>query len=91
MPSIHVLRERAARATAARHHRMQWSPATNLSSFLGGTRYIQMAECRWCHAHVMLDTKPPANGIDIGGEAVALNCTKNPRFPPVASSSTMGV
>lgn len=27
-----------------------------------------------CGAYVSVDTRPPANGIDIGGEAVALNC-----------------
>ncbi len=31
------------------------------------------AECE-CGAGVQVDTKPPANGINIGGSAVAINC-----------------
>ncbi len=31
-------------------------------------------ECRVCKMEVTADWNPPANGIDISGEAVALNC-----------------
>lgn len=32
------------------------------------------ASCNRCKATVVVDTKPAPNGIDIGGEAVAINC-----------------
>jgi len=35
-----------------------------------------VAECVHCKMWVEVDTNPPANGIDIGGSAVALDCTK---------------
>jgi hypothetical protein len=31
--------------------------------------------CRKCGMEVQCQTVPPPNGIDIGGEAAALNCT----------------
>lgn len=30
--------------------------------------------CQTCGAYVQVDSNPPPNGIDIGGNAVALNC-----------------
>jgi hypothetical protein len=39
----------------------------------GTTAY---ATCSRCGAQVVVDTDPPANGIDIGGAAVAVNCPK---------------
>jgi hypothetical protein len=33
-------------------------------------------ECCTCKKQVFIDLNPPPNGIDIGGEAVALNCSK---------------
>ncbi len=30
--------------------------------------------CATCGAYVQVDSNPPSNGIDIGGNAVALNC-----------------
>lgn len=36
------------------------------------------ASCRDCGMAVTVDAKPMANGIDIGGEAVALNCEVRP-------------
>ncbi|KKM18488.1 hypothetical protein LCGC14_1665130 [marine sediment metagenome] len=32
------------------------------------------SECRNCTGYVQVDTFPPPNGIDIGGDALALNC-----------------
>jgi hypothetical protein len=32
------------------------------------------ARCSVCGAEVFVDARPAPNGIDIGGEAVALNC-----------------
>lgn len=35
---------------------------------------VAFSNCRVCDMQVVVDTKPAPNGIDIGGEAVALNC-----------------
>jgi hypothetical protein len=40
----------------------------------GENRMTGYMECRNCTAYVQVDTNPPANGIDIGGTSVALNC-----------------
>ena len=37
--------------------------------------HARRASCVACNAYVDVDAQPPANGIDIGGTAVALNCT----------------
>ena len=37
------------------------------------TRY-HFAQCAWCNQGVSVTLTPRANEIDIGGEAVALNC-----------------
>ena len=42
----------------------------------GGQRVQGGAICKYCGMDVSYDTKPPANGIDISGEAVALYCPK---------------
>jgi hypothetical protein len=31
--------------------------------------------CDKCGAYVLCETNPPPNGVEIGGDAVALNCT----------------
>lgn len=38
---------------------------------------IAMSVCNTCNRCVVVDLKPLPNGIEIGGEAVALNC-ENP-------------
>ena len=59
---------REARATAVRrgHKVGRWRAIT-----LTLTRLT----CVRCAMSVDVDIQPPANGIHIGGEAVALNCT----------------
>jgi transcription elongation factor Elf1 len=39
-------------------------------------RTIYRAACKGCGKEVDVEVNPPANGIDIGGEAVALGCEK---------------
>jgi len=39
-----------------------------------------MSKCTICKAGVQTDDKPPSNGIDIGGPAVALNCPVDPKW-----------
>lgn len=34
----------------------------------------QVSYCKTCGAHVQVNDRPPPNGVDISGEAVALNC-----------------
>ena len=71
MRGLSTLRREAQAATHWRGHRMRWS-APQYGD--GGLRAVQSAECRSCGAWVQIDTHPPANGIDIGGSAVALEC-----------------
>jgi len=40
--------------------------------------YLADSECKRCGMTVHLDTHPAPNGIDIGGEAVALDCGSTP-------------
>jgi hypothetical protein len=37
-------------------------------------RFIGLSECLLCGMYVQVDTRPAANGISIGGPAVALGC-----------------
>ena len=39
-------------------------------------RLSACSECRHCGMQVFVDTRPEPNSIDIGGEAVALNCSR---------------
>lgn len=36
--------------------------------------HTAISHCKLCDRSVAVDTHPLSNGIDIGGEAVALNC-----------------
>ena len=47
---------------------------TEFSYKLSPDRTKGYAKCKHCGKGVWTDTKPPPNGIDIAGEAVALNC-----------------
>ena len=38
--------------------------------------YSAITDCRVCGAEVAVDGMPPANGIHVGGSAVAVNCHK---------------
>lgn len=39
---------------------------------------VHIAHCNHCPCSVAVDPKPPANGIDICGDAVAINCHDDP-------------
>lgn len=80
MKKIDRLKKEALMACQWTGHKMgKW---TNLTYGEGwrnpGPRYTASAECQECGMLVDVDTRPPANGIEIGGEAVALFCK---RFP----------
>lgn len=67
MRTYNSLKREASRACKSRGHNMgRW-----LLHDYWKTYYCI---CRTCGMHVAVDINPPANGIDIGGEAVALNC-----------------
>lgn len=60
------LAHQAESAARWRGHRLgNWQNVSETSA---------IAECQDCGRQVAIDTNPPANGIDIGGEVVALNC-----------------
>jgi hypothetical protein len=48
-----------------------------LNKFKKTSNHTWLAACKHCAMWVQVDTNPPANGIDIGGPAVALNCEAN--------------
>jgi len=48
----------------------------DLSPWKSINNYIEEATCRGCNAYVRVNINPAPNDIDIGGDAVALNCEK---------------
>jgi hypothetical protein len=69
MAGLLELKRSATESCALRGHAMEWS-----NPYHGESRSVQSAACRFCQMEVHISTRPDANGIDIGGEAVALNC-----------------
>jgi hypothetical protein len=76
MAAYSTLRRRAAAAANWRGHSLKWARIRDSAphTAMHSGRIIVSAECRHCGASVTIDTAPPANGIDIGGSAVATNC-----------------
>lgn len=72
------LKRSAAAACKWRGHSMRWSSPAH-----GDGKYTQGGECRKCGAYVLVNTRPQPNEINIGGDAVALNCQgeKKPCVP----------
>lgn len=66
MQSLNSLQRQAAKSTHWRGHSMQWRTFDD----------VRIGKCRKCGKHVLLLVSPRPNEINIGGEAVALNCTK---------------
>ena len=64
---IHRLIREARKSCKFRGHRMEPFERSH-----NNTRAI--SACYNCEATVQIDTKPAPNGIDIGGDAVAINC-----------------
>ena len=67
MRSLASLKREAQSVTHWRGHRMRWTAVDHWHVGLTG-------ECRDCPAWVTISLNPPANGIEIGGTAVAVNC-----------------
>lgn len=61
-------RREAQSATAARGHKMRWGQP------LYGPNSAQNAVCSICGRGVTIQTHPAPNSINIGGEAVAVDC-----------------
>ncbi len=68
MRKLERLKLEASHTATARGHRL-----SRFSDWYGAAA---MARCLVCRAAVKVDTRPLPNGIDIGGEAVALNCNR---------------
>ncbi len=69
MSTYRTLSIRAKQSAKWRGHSMSRFRYT-----LHGKRITGLSECKVCSAYVQIDTRPEPNGIDIGGNAVALNC-----------------
>ena len=69
MKSLDTLRNEAQEAAKRRGHWIKW-----LHPFFGERTSIQDGKCRVCGAPVQIDVSPLPNGIDMGGEALAMNC-----------------
>lgn len=64
-----ALRQRAEQVAARRGHTLgPWEESGQ------GGRLRGAADCTRCGRGVVYDTAPPANGIDLGGRAVAVEC-----------------
>lgn len=74
---IKALRTKAEQTAHTRGHSILWHEK---HSFV--TRTIQFGQCIFCGMEVSVNTNPASNEIDIGGEAVAVNCKK--RLAPTA-------
>jgi len=70
--SLETLRRHAAKACNFRGHSMQWSNPFGSAS----GPHSMFGTCRHCRMEVLIREAPAPNGIDIGGEAVALQCRR---------------
>ena len=66
---LDILRSEANGTAEGRGHILNWHAPHH-----GEHRSYQIGECDTCGMQVCVNTRPMPNEIDIGGEAVALNC-----------------
>jgi hypothetical protein len=66
---LSTLKKQAQSSTKFRGHSMKWDAPIEFN-----TRSVQIGRCTACGAEVALNTRPFPNEINIGGEAVAINC-----------------
>jgi hypothetical protein len=69
MKHLGHLREQAETACKSRGHSIEWS-----APYHGESQSIQHGCCNHCDREVQIIMNPRPNQIDVGGEAVALNC-----------------
>jgi hypothetical protein len=65
--TLRTLKTQASKAIKFRGHTGRWSALHSVSAWF---------RCTDCDAHAYVTTRPPANGIDIGGSAVAVSCDR---------------
>lgn len=75
MRKIDRLRKEALQSCNARGHKMGRFIHDKLPCNTHGFHYVGFAECKECGAYVEILTHPQPNQIEIGGPAVAINCT----------------
>lgn len=66
--ALRQLQSEASVVAKIRGHRLEWKMVD--TEWMRGT-------CKFCGREVDVKTNPAPNDIDIGGEAVALNCQSN--------------
>jgi hypothetical protein len=72
MTHIYTLRREAASAAAWRGHLMQWQ----IWTYPGRTPYQHgIGVCQQCGREVSITERPALNEIEMGGPAIATNCT----------------
>lgn len=67
MRTVERLRQSALESCKFRGHKM--------SRFASLHTWAKVSDCKTCGMSVIVNARPAPNGIDIGGEAVALHCT----------------
>ena len=71
MAALDKLQQRATEACNSRGHKLGKWDIRN-----GESRSLATNECTECGAWVQCNTKPLPNGIDVAGNALALNCVE---------------
>jgi len=71
---LNKLKKEAEAACSFRGHVMQWEPP--VYNYMRPGRHILSGMCVDCKKWVQVNTMPMPNDIEIGGDAVALNCTQ---------------
>ena len=69
---LSTLRKYAARSCNLRNHKMKWGNPFGSAS----GPFSQFGCCKYCKKEVLIRENPAPNDINIGGEAVALNCSR---------------
>ena len=74
MGKLEMLKEKAERSAEFRGHTLgSWK--SNLI-FPTKTRVVELSICIYCGEWAEVDTRPLPNGIEVGGTAVAVECSK---------------
>jgi hypothetical protein len=56
-------------STRFRHHKMKL-----IATYHESNRIVKVYDCQACGKSAVVNTRPMPNDIEIGGEAVAVNC-----------------
>jgi hypothetical protein len=69
MRTLEELRGSASKSALSRQHNIVWMPPCHSES-----KSTQIGQCLKCQKEVYLCMNPSPNGVDIGGEAISMNC-----------------